>query len=46
MCSALNPAARLAAGYEDTSAKLVQALREAIEMDLSDASEREACTLT
>lgn len=32
----------MGAGYESLSSKLVQALREAIEMDLSEASEREA----
>ena len=31
------------AGYEGTSSKLVQALREAIEVDLSEAPEREVC---
>ena len=32
-------------GYERVSSKLVQALREAIETDISDASEREVHNL-
>ena len=48
LCAAAVIATRVAAllwhaGYENVSSKLVQALREAIETDLSDASEREVC---